>query len=120
MGKVKDKIDALDQPGGVHNISCHTCTEAYIGETGRTAKVRGKEHNACFRNGHLQLSAVAEHASMGHQVFWEPRVSDRERRYWKRRIKEGLIIEQQRSRGGVMNVDKGLELSKLWLGLFQV
>ena len=117
---MKDKIDALDQRGVVYKIGCHTCTEAYIRETGRTAKVRGKEHNACFRNGRLQLSAVAEHASMGHQVIWEPQVIDRGRRYWKRRIKEGLIIEQQRSCGGVMNVDKGLELSKLWLGLFQV
>ena len=77
-GKVKDKIDVLDHPGVVYKIGCHTCTKAYIGETGRTAKVRGKEHNACFRNGRLQLSAGAEHASMGHQVIWEPQVINRE------------------------------------------
>ena len=44
-GKVKDKIDVLDQPGVVYKIGCDTCTETYIGETSRTAKVRGKEHN---------------------------------------------------------------------------
>ena len=42
----------------------------------------------------------------------------KERILRKRRIKESILIDQQKRAGGVMNNDRGWELSKIWLGLF--
>ena len=85
-------MDVLDQPGEVYEIGCDTNKEAYIGETGRTAKVRRKESETIFRNGRLQLSAVVEHVSKDvHKITWEPKVIDKAQVYWERRIKEDLL-----------------------------
>ena len=43
-----------------------------IGETKRTTNQRIREHKADTRNGHMDGSAIAEHALMtGHEVHWD-------------------------------------------------
>ena len=58
MKGVKDERIRQEKAGVVYEMACKTC-EAYIGETARCVCIRGKEHHA--RNGHPELSAVAEH-----------------------------------------------------------
>ena len=62
MEEVKDKEDDGKKAGVVYEIKCSTCDKGYIGETGRKIETRVKEHRAHARNGHPELSAVAEHA----------------------------------------------------------
>ena len=44
----------------------------YVGETKRTANQRIMEHKADTRNGHVDKSAIAEHAHMiEYKVHWD-------------------------------------------------
>ena len=74
-----------------------------------------KEHLACIRNGHPQLSAAAEHALYnGHRLDPEPAILDTSRGLGARRVKEALWIH---NKNPSMNRDRGLELSPLWFSL---
>ena len=73
MCHVKDRVDRSQDPGVIYKISCNDCSKVYIGETGRTAKVRVSEHEANARNGHPERSAVAAHAE-GHEIKWQAEV----------------------------------------------
>ena len=59
MRTVKDKADE-QQHKGVYKVTC-SCGLYYIGETGRSLKVRFKEHGADIRNQCIRTSALAEH-----------------------------------------------------------
>ena len=59
MRTVKDKVDE-HQLKGVYKVTC-SCGLNYIGETGRSLKVRLKEHGADIRNQRVRTSALAEH-----------------------------------------------------------
>ena len=60
----------------------------YIGETARTAGQRAKEHKMHTRNGHTQLSAVANDAhAAAHNIHWVPRVLTKEKNATKRKVK---------------------------------
>ena len=54
------KIDERQQKG-VYKVTC-SCGLNYIGETGRSLKVRMKEHDADIRNQRIRTSALAEHS----------------------------------------------------------
>ena len=100
----------------VYRINCSDCDGSYIGETKRPMGVRLKEHRASLCNGHLQASAVAEHAmDTGHGIKWsEATALDSSRTTISRRVKEALWIRRE---GPRLNRDQGLELSPLWLDL---
>ena len=88
----------------------------YIGETGRTAKVRAKEHEASTRYGYTEKSGVAFHAlTEGHQIHWKPHVVEREEHCGRRKVKEALTITKLKEKA--MNQDPGLELSSIWKNL---
>ena len=57
MKSVKDDPEHLQQKG-VYKINC-SCGDCYIGETGRTFKIRFKEHGADIRLGRIKTSALA-------------------------------------------------------------
>ena len=44
MQGAKDTLPQSEQRGAVYALGCMECNKVYIGETGRTAKVRAKEH----------------------------------------------------------------------------
>ena len=72
MKGVKDKQKEEEIPGVVYAIGCGDCRKVYVGETRRTAAQRVKEHKSDTRLGHLDKSAVAEHAhTTGHHVHWK-------------------------------------------------
>ena len=46
MEGIKDKEEEGKKVGVVYEITCNTCNKSYIGETGRNAEIRAKEHRA--------------------------------------------------------------------------
>ena len=116
MRGAKDTLPQSEQPGAVYALGCMECNKVYIGETGRTAKVRAKEHEASTRYGYTEKSAVAFHAlTEGHQIHWKPHVVEREEHCGRRKVKEALTITKLKEKA--MNQDSGLELSSIWKNL---
>ena len=114
MKGVKDNIPPEKEPGVVYAIGCMECREVYIGETSRTAEQRVKEHKAHVTHGRTKQSPIASRvAEKQHQVYWEPRIIEKERNTTKRKVKEALTIRKLEKKDGAMNQDNGLELSKL-------
>ena len=67
----KDPVDMLDKCGVIYNIECGSCSENYIGETGRSLKVRLKEHQKSARDGDYK-SALSQHQlETGHQIDFD-------------------------------------------------
>ena len=117
MTGAKDKIEPKEEPGVVYAVGCAECEKVYIGETNRTAKQRIREHRSHTRTGHTELSGIAEHAhNMGHSIYWEPRILAKESNHTKRKVREAMAIHKL-GREKTMNLDCGLELSKLWLDI---
>ena len=54
MSGAKDAVPPKELPGVVYAIGCQTCPKVYIGETGRTAKQRAREHKCHTRTGHTE------------------------------------------------------------------
>ena len=68
----KDRIKKEDHTGVIYQVSCTTCNESYIGQTGRTMGHRIKEHRRALISADAPYSAVAEHAmKTGHEIAWE-------------------------------------------------
>jgi len=112
MRSVKDHIDR-QQLKGVYKIDC-SCGKSYIGETGRSLKIRIKEHAADIKNERSRTSALAEHSSKtNHHVCLEDaKVIAREDNYQKRKIREAIeIIKCPQN----LNRDNGSEISGNWL-----
>ena len=112
LTKVKPKADPLESPGVIYRIPCLDCDHSYIGETGRTLKVRLMKHKRCCWNLDPQKSAVAQHAlDENHQIDWEgSTVIDRESHWHRRSIKEAMHIRKQSN----FNQDQGLTISPIW------
>ena len=105
---VKDKQKEEEIPGVVYAIGCGDCRKVYVGETRRTAAQRVKEYKSDTRLGHLDKSAVAEHAhTTGHHVHWTAMVVEREQHGRKRKVKEALHIHRMTRKDGSMNQDRG-------------
>ena len=119
MRGAKDTLPAEREPGVVYALECTDCTSVYIGKTKRTARRRTKEHKMYTHTGHVELSAVADHAhTEGYSIHWTPRVLAKEYNVTKRKTKEALATKQfAKSRGDrvIMNHDSEMNLSKLWL-----
>ena len=118
MKGVKDERKSHEKAGVVYEMRCKTCEKTYIGEIARSANIRGKEHHAHARNGHPELSAVAEHAWTGHKIEWAPRVIANCRNNRERKVKEAWLIYDREKKGKMtMNRDRGVGLNKLWVDL---
>ena len=99
-------------------IVCGSSYKSYIGETGRSVETRVKKHFALARNGHPELSAVAEHVPEGHDLDKKAKIVEMVDSTGIRRIKEALIIHSKDKNGKMTpNRDKGVELSSMWLDL---
>ena len=118
MKGVKDERKSHEKAGVVYELSCKTCEKTYTGETARSAYIRGKEHHAHARNGHPELSAVAEHSWTGHDIEWTPSVIASCKNNRERKVKEAWLIHDRERKGKMtMNRDRGVELSKLLVDL---
>ena len=90
MKSVKDDPDHLQQKG-VYKINC-SCGDCYIGEIGRTFKIRFKELGADIRLGRIKTSALAEHSrkTCHHICLEEAVVISKEKHHFKCKIREAL------------------------------
>ena len=116
MRTVKDKIDERREKG-VYKVTC-SCGLNYIGETGRSLKVRIKEHGADICNQRTRTSALVEHfeKSKHHICLEETSILARENHYYKRWFREALeIIKHPKN----LNRDGGFEVSKNWIPLIK-
>lgn len=111
MKSVKDSQEHLQQKG-VYIINC-SCADQYIGETGRSVRIRLKKHSADIRNERTHSSALAEHVGKtNHHICLEDaKVIAKEDHHFKRKVREAIeIIKHPRN----LNRDGGLEISKNW------
>ena len=77
-------------------------------ETGRTLKKRVNEHKQTDSHGVAAYVHIEDH-----RIDWEEaKVIPGQEFYWKRRVTEGIMIHQHNQQ--TINVDCGLNLSKLW------
>ena len=71
----KDPVPPDQRKGVVYKIPCSDCGMTYVGQTGRTLKVRKKEHMRALTNSDAMTSALAEHAmDTMHKIAWEDAV----------------------------------------------
>ena len=92
--KVKDKTEFYHQSNLVYYGKCpnQTCTEDYIGETGRRIKERTIHHNKRDKNSHILKSSREE----GHTHVWDKDfkvLGNNYRSAFKRKINEALFIK---------------------------
>ena len=116
MRTVKDKVEE-HQRKGVYKVTC-SCGLNYIGETGRSLKVRLREHGADIRNQRIHTSALAEHSerSKHHICLEEASLLAQENHYFKRRFREAIEIIKHPNN---LNRDGGFEVSKSWVPLIK-
>ena len=70
-----------------------------------------------MRKGNADLSAVAYYViHTHHNIHWKPQIVGREVNDKKRKIREALLISRM-GQEKLMNMDRGMELSKLWLDI---
>ena len=100
MNGAKDKLKETEEPGVVYALGCTECPSVYFGETARTAGQRAKEHKMHTRNGHIELSSVANHAhAAAHNVHWVPRVRNKRKERDKEKSQRSpCYIKQRRNR----------------------
>ena len=118
MKSGKDLLPSESQPGVIYALGCRDCPKVYIGETGRTVKQRVKEHKDYTKKGDDHMSAVAKHVyDTGHAIHWQPRVVLRNSKTVERKVHEALTIQRiaKRNEDHLMNLDRGMELSAVWL-----
>ena len=111
MRSVKDNQEHLQQKG-VYIIKC-SCGDQYIGETGRSVRIRLKEHSADIRNERTKSSALAEHVGKtNHHICLEDtKVIANVEHQFKRKVREAIeIIKHPKN----LNRDGVMEISKNW------
>ena len=81
------------QKGVVYRVNCNTCNQTYIGETGRTLKVRLKEHHRAVNVSDIN-NGIAVHANEhDHPVDWSSgKILHKETNFIKRKVVEALHI----------------------------
>jgi hypothetical protein len=114
-GSKLDRQSELEVGGVIYRQACRDCDKVYIGETGRRAGTRKKEHQRDVKEVNLR-SAIAEHChSLSHRPDFDSfTVLDREKDWARRKIKESVYIMQH----STFNRDEGWKLGRLWKGLF--
>ena len=113
----KDRLPTDTQAGVVYAVGCKDCPKVYIGETGRTVKQRLKEHQDHTKKGNVDKSAIANHIiTTGHEIHWQARVIKREEHMLRRKVHQAVAIHKLAQKDdATMNLDRGMELSNLWL-----
>jgi len=70
LTQVKTPIPPFEKTGVIYAVYCE-CGGTYIGETGRTFKIRMSEHKRAIKNGNHN-NAISVHVhSTGHSILWE-------------------------------------------------
>ena len=111
----KDKRDKGANAGLVYQYECKVCKKVYVGETGRTLKVRESEHKRAIRNGDENHSGISKHViETGHAMEWEGvKILAYETNWKKRKIKEGIFIAKTKN-SMLLNTKPGVPLNTVY------
>ena len=97
--------------GVIYSIPCE-CGAVYIGETGRTLKIRVTEHKRAVLNQNSNNGIAVHVMKTHHNIQWEEaRVVTKEPYLIKRKVKEGLLIRRTKEN---MNLDSGYQIDNVW------
>ena len=112
LSNPKQPQPPMDIKGVVYLIPCSECSAVYIGETGRTLKVRLAEHKRAVRMGDVNNGIAFHSLKTGHSIAWDKaRITDRETHWKRRRVKEAIRIQKSQVR---INLDQGIVLHQAW------
>ena len=108
---MKTPTPPFEKTGVIYAAHCE-CGGTYIGETGRTFKIRMSEHKRAIKNGD-QNNAISVHVhSTGHAILWDKcEIVGVEQNWRRRRIKEAILI---RSTPNTINTDPGVHINPSW------
>ena len=111
LTQVKTPIPPLEKTGVIYAIHCE-CGGTYIGETGRTFKIRMREHKRAMKIGdHNNAISVHVH-STGHSILWDKcEVLAVEENWRRRKIREAILIK---STSDTINTDPGVHINPSW------
>lgn len=109
-----DGIEGLIQDGVIYKQECENCDRVYIGETGRRAILRKREHERDVRDLNVR-SAIAEHChNFDHKIdFNKFCIIDKEKNGTRRKIKESIAIMRNKT----FNRDEGVRINSIWKSL---
>ena len=96
----RPKIDNMNEAPGVYMIPCSVCPQSYFGETGRSFKIRLREHQSQVTRNNDEKSAVADHCvQTGHPADWrKSRLIYKSFDWYERVIVESVVISETSSR----------------------
>ena len=78
LSNPKQPQPPMDIKGVVYLIPCSECSAVYIGETGRTLKVRVAEHKRAVRMGDVNNGIAVHSLKTGHSIAWDKaKITDR-------------------------------------------
>ena len=111
LTQVKTPIPPFEKTGVIYAIHCE-CGGTYIGETGRTFKIRMSEHKRAIKIGdHNNAISVHVH-STGHSILWDKcEVLAVEENWRRRKIREAILIK---STSDTINTDPGVHINPSW------
>ena len=110
LTQVKTPIPPFEKTGVIYAIHCE-CGGTYIGETGRTFKIRMSEHKRAIKIGdHNNAISVHVH-STGHSILWDKCEVLAVEENWRRKIREAILIK---STSDTINTDPGVHINPSW------
>ena len=116
MKLVKDNPEHLQQKV-VYMINC-SCGEQYIGEEGKSVKIRLKENGVYIHNERDHSSNLVEHAGKTnhHICLKDTKVIANEKHHFKCKFREALQTIKPLHN---LNRDAGLEIRRNWISLLK-
>ena len=105
----KDKVPNNKKCGVIYKITCPSCNDTYVGETGRSLGTRMKDH----LSNRAPLTAVGEHRSKHQHNIQDSdvKILAREHHLWSRKIRESIEIRTEQP---ALNRDTGYELPAIY------
>ena len=122
ISKPKDKLDDGKKTGVIYQIPCDDCSTVYIGETKRALETRVSEHERNVRLGHMEKSALSEHANrLNHSVNWNGvSILKNESRWHQRKWLEAVLIAKKNKETVLSNRDAGRTLPDSYIQLLKI
>ena len=112
--KVKENIEKKknneknkEEEGVVYRVSCKNCNKIYIGETKFKMKKWIEEHKK-----DVGYERIRNNAEFSHEIDWEKKCLEKEKRLFPRKILESLYIKENKER--CMNLNEVIGVNTIY------